>query len=403
MIKYPKQIIYPINFFKPSLYYSKKNFLNNFLKRFKKINRNNNLNQKILGRARSGFYIAVKSLIKNGKNVFLISPFTIHEVIDLIMLAGGKPLFIDFQKNTTNLDLEKIKENINKNVCGLVITHYSIVDQNINLIFQLSKEKKIAIIEDCALCYLSAYNISKKNKSDFQIYSFSSFKTINYFYGGLISYKKKYDEKVNSVIKDWKKMDFFSYFRQIIRTLIFTLLTNNLIYNFITIYILRKKNIIKNFLEKKIDLKTTEINSSYFSLPSNAAVNELNLKILNYKKILTHRRKISLNYYSFLKNISIPKKITIKDIIQGDCFNYLILCKNENHKNYLNNILIENNFDTGLHFYYNCKNFKKFANIYGETSNLDNLIKRLLILPTHPRISIKYSTILSQTILKYYG
>ena len=131
MIKYPKQIIYPINFLKPSLYFSKKNFLNNFLKRFKKINRNNSLNQKILGRARSGFYIAIKSLIKNERNVFLISPFTIHEVIDLIILAGGKPLFIDFQKETTNLDLEKIKKNINKNVCGLVITHYSIVDKNI--------------------------------------------------------------------------------------------------------------------------------------------------------------------------------------------------------------------------------------------------------------------------------
>ena len=166
---------------------------------------------------------------------------------------------------------------------------------------------------------------------------------------------------------------------------------------------MRKKNTIKNFLEKKIDIKTTEINSSYFSVPSNAAVNELNFKISNYNKIVIHRRKISLNYYSFLKNISIPKQITTKDIIQSDCFNYLILCKSENHKNFLNNILIENNFDTGLHFYYNCKNFKKFANIYGKTSNLDNLIKRLLILPTHPRISIKYSTTLSQAILKYYG
>jgi dTDP-4-amino-4,6-dideoxygalactose transaminase len=403
VIKYPKQIIYPINFLKPSLYFSKKNFLNNFLKRFKKINRNNSLNQKILGRARSGFYIAIKSLIKNERNVFLISPFTIHEVIDLIILAGGKPLFIDFQKETTNLDLEKIKKNINKNVCGLVITHYSIVDKNINMIFQLSKEKKIAIIEDCALSYSSAYNISKKNRSDFQIYSFSSFKTINYFYGGLISYQKKYEEKVSNITKNWKKLSFLSYLRQIIRTSIFVFLTNNLIYNFLTIHILRKKNTIKNFLEKKIDIKTTEINSSYFSVPSNAAVNELNFKISNYNKIVIHRRKISLNYYSFLKNISIPKQITTKDIIQSDCFNYLILCKSENHKNFLNNILIENNFDTGLHFYYNCKNFKKFANIYGKTSNLDNLIKRLLILPTHPRISIKYSTTLSQAILKYYG
>ena len=60
------------------------------------------------------------------------------------------------------------------------------------------------------------------------------------------------------------------------------------------------------------------------------------------------------------------------------------------------------NFDVGKFFYNNCARILNFKNIAGSTKNLDLLIKRLIILPTHPRITEKYAEFLSKNILKLY-
>ena len=49
--------------------------------------------------------------------------------------------------------------------------------------------------------------------SDFSIYSFSIFKFVNYFFGGAISYKKKYSNEVDKEISQWKKFSSKNYFK----------------------------------------------------------------------------------------------------------------------------------------------------------------------------------------------
>ena len=70
-------------------------------------------------------------------------------------------------------------------------------------------------------------------------------------------------------------------------------------------FLINKKSL---FLSKNsyLDEKFT-INSSYFSVPSNSAINEIYKKIDNYKASKTHRQKISKIYLDYLEKISIPK------------------------------------------------------------------------------------------------
>ena len=118
---------------------------------------------------------------------------------------------------------------------------------------------------------------------------------------------------------------------------------------------------------------------------------------------MSHRREISLVYYKFLRNISISKNSDlIKRISNGECSCYLILAKNIKHRTFVRRELANINFDVGKFFYNNCSKILNFKNIAGSTKNLDSLIKRLIILPTHPRITKKYAELLSKNILKIY-
>ena len=75
------------------------------------------LNKKVrlLGRARSGIYLAVKILISHSKKkTVLLSPFTIPEIVDLVIYAGGKPLFIDHEKFSTNISIKDLSKKIKK-------------------------------------------------------------------------------------------------------------------------------------------------------------------------------------------------------------------------------------------------------------------------------------------------
>ena len=53
--------------------------------------------------------------------------------------------------------------------------------------------------------------------SDFSIYSFSIFKFVNYFFGGAISYKKKYSNEVDKEISQWKKIFLKKLFQKIFK------------------------------------------------------------------------------------------------------------------------------------------------------------------------------------------
>ena len=183
---HPKQIIYPINYLRyfKSFFIEEKNLEILLIKKLRVLF---GLNKKVrlLGRARSGIYLAVKILISHSKKkTVLLSPFTIPEIVDLVIYAGGRPLFIDHDKFSTNISIKDLNKKIKKKINCLILTHYHVNQENYKKIFSICRKNKVHLIEDCAISYNGN---SKKTPigslSDFSIYSFSIFKFVNYFLG----------------------------------------------------------------------------------------------------------------------------------------------------------------------------------------------------------------------------
>ena len=65
----------------------------------------NSSNFLLVNQARIGVYLALKTIVKKTKkNEILLSPYTIADVINMVILAGGKPIFIDINIETFNIN-----------------------------------------------------------------------------------------------------------------------------------------------------------------------------------------------------------------------------------------------------------------------------------------------------------
>ena len=76
---------------------------------------------------RTSLYVILLYIKKknNFKNEVLVSSYNFHEVINMIIYAGLKPVFYDLEKNSLNADKNNIMKKINRNTLAVIITHYN--------------------------------------------------------------------------------------------------------------------------------------------------------------------------------------------------------------------------------------------------------------------------------------
>ena len=91
-----------------------------------------------------------------GKGDEVIVPaFSYIATANVVELVGAKPIFVDIQINTFNIDPEKIAEKISNRTKAIIIVHEFGLSADTKKIKMLCDEKNISLIEDAA-CALGA-------------------------------------------------------------------------------------------------------------------------------------------------------------------------------------------------------------------------------------------------------
>ena len=87
-----------------------------------------------------------------GKGDEVIVPAQTHTATaHAVELTGAKPVFIDCDRNSGNIDIKKIVKKINKKTKAICVVHYLGIPVNLSEIVKIAKRKRIFILEDCAL------------------------------------------------------------------------------------------------------------------------------------------------------------------------------------------------------------------------------------------------------------
>ena len=131
--------------------------------------------------------IALKALnLKSGSEVILPT-FTIISCCNSIIKAGLKPVLVDCDRDTFNMNIEHVKNKINKNTSAILMVHIYGIAVDVDKILQLAKKNKLKVIEDAAEMHGQKYK--KKlcgSFGDISTFSFYANKHITTGEGGMI-------------------------------------------------------------------------------------------------------------------------------------------------------------------------------------------------------------------------
>lgn len=143
--------------------------------------------------------IALRSLkLKKGSEVILPT-FTIISCCNAIINAGLKPVLVDCDLKTLNMNVEEVRKKISKKTSAIMIVHIYGITVDVDPILKLAKSKKLKVIEDAAEMHGQEYKKKKCGSfGDISTFSFYVNKHITTGEGGMIltNNKKIYEESI---------------------------------------------------------------------------------------------------------------------------------------------------------------------------------------------------------------
>lgn len=118
----------------------------------------------------------------------ITTPFTFIATGEAIMHAGAKPVFVDIDKNTFNINPAKIEKAITKNTVGILPVHMYGHGCDMNEIKKIANKHKLFIVEDVAQSFGAGLKQKKLGSfGDCGAYSFFPTKTLGgYGDGGMV-------------------------------------------------------------------------------------------------------------------------------------------------------------------------------------------------------------------------
>ncbi|NQV08592.1 DegT/DnrJ/EryC1/StrS family aminotransferase, partial [Candidatus Woesearchaeota archaeon] len=151
----------------------------------------------------TALHLALVALgIKKGDEV-IVPNFTFVATANAVVYVGGVPVFVDADKETWNIDVDKIEEKITSKTKAIIPVNIYGHPCDMNKIMDIAKKHNLYVIEDCAESHGAEYNGEKTGSfGDISCFSFYGNKIITTGEGGMcVTNNKELAEKM-SMLKD---------------------------------------------------------------------------------------------------------------------------------------------------------------------------------------------------------
>lgn len=127
------------------------------------------------------------------KDEIITTPFSFIATAEAITRAGARPVFVDIEPDSFNIDPDKVRKVLTKNSVGLLPVHLYGQACSMAKIKKIAKVNKLFILEDCAQSFGASYGSKKLGSfGDAAAFSFFPSKNLGAFGdGGMVVVKKK--------------------------------------------------------------------------------------------------------------------------------------------------------------------------------------------------------------------
>ena len=107
---------------------------------------------------RTAFLAILKSLGLEKNDEVLIQAFTCNAAVNPILWAGLKPVFVDIEKETLNINPDDLEKKINSRSQVVIVQHTFGKPADLDRILEICKKNNLILIEDCAHALGAEYN-----------------------------------------------------------------------------------------------------------------------------------------------------------------------------------------------------------------------------------------------------
>lgn len=140
------------------------------------------------------------------KGEVILPSFTFVASANAIVNAGAKPVFVDIEYDTCNIDPEKIKTKITKKTEAIMPVHFAGQPCKMDEIMEIAEKYNLKVIEDSAECIGGLYNNKKTGTFGTGCFSFFPTKNMTTGEGGMLTtnneeiYKKTSGLKAHGIL-----------------------------------------------------------------------------------------------------------------------------------------------------------------------------------------------------------
>jgi dTDP-4-amino-4,6-dideoxygalactose transaminase len=133
----------------------------------------------------------------------IVPAMTFIATIEPLKSLGAKPVFVDINDQSFNIDEDKIEEKISSRTKAIVVVHLHGNPCEMDKIMVIADKYNLKVIEDCAQSHLSEYKNRKTgNFGDIATFSFYPGKNLGAYgdAGALLTNDSKYYEKAKLLV-----------------------------------------------------------------------------------------------------------------------------------------------------------------------------------------------------------
>lgn len=138
--------------------------------------------------ATAGLFMVLKALDLQPGDEVITSPMTFVATLNTIVQAGGKPVLVDVEPGTYNIDLDQMDAAITPRTRALMPVHFAGLPVDLDRVYALAEKHGLRVIEDCAHAIGATYRDRRLGSfGDTQVFSFHPNKNMTTGEGGCIT------------------------------------------------------------------------------------------------------------------------------------------------------------------------------------------------------------------------
>lgn len=358
-----------------------------------------------LGRARAGIHLAAKfaRMRAGDRNRVVMLPHTIPDVVNMVQFAGCEPVFVDTLPDSTNIDFDHLAEIVDNKTCCVLITHYHVNQERIDDIRELCRQRDVMLFDDCAIALEGDYQGRRMGSTtDASIFSMSGFKSLNYVWGGALATGC---DDIAAYMKDevaeFPELKPAQYKEHMLVVLKYDLATRPGIFSGVTFPTIRRKTRAGSAQEALgfVRRETQAIEETVLSRPRPGVLGELVRKLDTVGQRLAHRRMIAAVYDRFFADRRAAPEAS-DHVRAGSCFTFYPILVNPERRDRIYQQMVERGYHIGLSVYPNTHEAEAFSKVAGRSRNISKLVRSMISLPTHPRVTRDYAQALATMLSK---